>query len=44
MKLDINRQETAGVLMADKLSTIQGDIRVIKQILESQQRRDKVTP
>ncbi len=39
IKVDIARQETATALTVEKLSTIQGDIRVIKQILESQPRQ-----
>ena len=38
VKVDIARQEAATAVTVDKLATIQGDIRVIKQILEQQQR------
>lgn len=40
VKLDLAREQALGVATADKLNTIQGDIRVIKNILESQQRND----
>ena len=44
LKVDVARQEVAGAMTTDKLSTISGDIRVIKQILEQQQRREKGMP
>lgn len=38
VKVDVARQEAAGVIVNDKIATIQGDIRVIREILEGQRR------
>lgn len=34
IRLELNKREAAEVSMNDKLATVQGDIRVIRQILE----------